>query len=573
MRARISGLLLFSLFVIAEEPPRLQYVATAHQAGPVGYRDPLGVVSPDGQWLATAVNRHLYIQRLNGGPRLELPPSDRLKPWIAWLPDSAQLAVQEQKSPGVTESFIVDIPSGRRRALWKPDAPVNRMSQLAWSPDGKRIAGIVSGSELWVAGIDGVDPRVTKNGTRLSFPAWLPDGQQAACLSGAEGRFRVVAPCGETNAPPLSDRDAYGPFAFTPDGKTLYFGALNDRGTLDLWSRNLPDGASRQLTNFARDTYAPAMMRDGRVLFKTQIFSAQIAAVPAKGGPVSVLTDFQSETPTWDPTGRQIGMTFGTWRRVADDARYPDIAQDLGIISFDEPAPAKAPQTFYASYSEDQGMHWSPNGKWVVFHSHQQSTDDLWLQPADRSTTPRRITNGGYETGWPRWSPDGKWIAYDSYPNPRSPLSLFYVIGVDQTTGTTTAPEHVMIREFKEDVSAPQWLPDSESLIFEGSGETLGRKSLYRISRRGGQAQRIITYSSDQTVSGIAVSPDGKSVAYIAQTAGGVFQIFRVAATGGASVQLTSDSTNKTHPAYSPDGQRLAFTIWTYDAQFWILQP
>ena len=36
-------------------PPRLQYVTTAHQAGPVGYRDPVGAVSPDGVWLAYVV--------------------------------------------------------------------------------------------------------------------------------------------------------------------------------------------------------------------------------------------------------------------------------------------------------------------------------------------------------------------------------------------------------------------------------------------------------------------------------------------------------------------------------------
>ena len=33
--------------------PRLAWVATAHQLGPVGYRDPAGAVSPDGEWIAS----------------------------------------------------------------------------------------------------------------------------------------------------------------------------------------------------------------------------------------------------------------------------------------------------------------------------------------------------------------------------------------------------------------------------------------------------------------------------------------------------------------------------------------
>jgi Tol biopolymer transport system component len=35
---------------------------------------------------------------------------------------------------------------------------------------------------------------------------------------------------------------------------------------------------------------------------------------------------------------------------------------------------------------------------------------------------------------------------------------------------------------------------------------------------------------------------------------------------------VTTDPSNKSQPAWSPDGQRLAFTVWNYDAQFWRLR-
>ncbi len=37
--------------------------------------------------------------------------------------------------------------------------------------------------------------------------------------------------------------------------------------------------------------------------------------------------------------------------------------------------------------------------------------------------------------------------------------------------------------------------------------------------------------------------------------------------------QLTYDPAHKSQPAWSPDGQRLAFTAWRYDAQIWRILP
>jgi Tol biopolymer transport system component len=251
-------------------------------------------------------------------------------------------------------------------------------------------------------------------------------------------------------------------------------------------------------------------------------------------------TAFQAETPSWDPTSRFVGVTFGTWRRVVDDFHYPDIAQDVGILSADSIEAARPLRAIATSVSEDQALCWSPNGKWIAFHSHKDQSDDLWLLPAGGGAPARQITHfgRGFETGWPRWSPDGTRIVFgaDSRSTPRR--NVIYVIGVDQTTGQVTFPE----REIA-------------------------------MNGLAGDAPRIFhQFTSDHRFSGIAVSPDGRWTSFPAPAGNGYFQLYRVPTGGGTAEQLTFDPSNKTQPAVAPDGRRIAFTVWQYDVQFWLLE-
>jgi len=364
-----------------------------------------------------------------------------------------------------------------------------------------------------------------------------------------------------------------GPIAF--DGPSAAFvGRPNDLGTLDLWRLDLATGAAERLTDFARDTYAPYALSDGRVLFKLQQYSTTIARVDAAGGtPVSVTT-FQSETPSWDWAGERIAFTFGSWRRSIDDAEYPDIAQHVGTVSIANGV-ASAPEVVVRrSYSEDQAMHWSPNGRWIVLHSHANGTDDLWLQPADGSATAKPITSGGNETGWPRFSPDGRWIVYPTdYRGPDGDrLGLLQLIGFDQERGEVTQPRReVELIGFEGQAIFAEFAPDSRTIYFEAM-HGVGERAIWRVDRDGGKPELVHRFGSPQWFSGISLSPDAANVAYIAPAPDGHLQLFRVPVAGGEPTQITFDPSDKTHPAWSPGGDQIAFTVFRYLAHFWLLE-
>ena len=316
---------------------------------------------------------------------------------------------------------------------------------LSCGPDG-RAAGLVardSGRQVWIFDADGRVLEIVGQPGALSNIAWTPTGG-VACADSATGRPLLSLECGRSRG--RSDLgEVRGPIAVASDGG-VFVGRPNAAGTVDLWRQDPATGSGARLTGFGRDTYAPYLLDDGRVLFKLQQYTVTIARVGAGGGMTMPVTSFQSETPSWDWSGERIAFTFGSWRRLVDDARYPDITQQIGVVRVADGIAAAPQQIVRHSASEDQGMHWSPNGRWIVLHSHADGTDDIWLQPADGSAPAVPITHGGNETGWPRFSPDGHWIVYPT--DHRGPdgdrLGLLQLLGFDQERG------RVFIGEFAE---------------------------------------------------------------------------------------------------------------------------
>ena len=117
-----------------------------------------------------------------------------------------------------------------------------------------------------------------------------------------------------------------------------------------------------------------------------------------------------------------------------------------------------------------------------------------------------------------------------------------------------------------------EWMPDGARVAFVAR-EGPGRHVLAVVPAAGGPTIIIHRLESEHDFPGLTVSPDGRFLGFVGPGADGYYQIFRVPVAGGPVEQITRDPSNKTQPAWSPDGSRLAYTVWSYTSTFWILAP
>ena len=534
-------------------------------------------VSADGNWAA--------FQRLN---RVHLVSTQTGKE------DSTRLAADLSEISGVAFCGAGKIAQrgkrGSQEGWFLPDegklvfSTIPSDAQLACSSDGKSVAfyresqragGIFAGSATanknfrFKGEAGGVAFNAGNTGVFAIFTG--EDGASSLVLiSLADGATKLIAA-------DLDMNNGNNSIGVSADGRHVYLalasaGAPNNKARhqpdasrwLAIFELDLATGVRRPVVTSQEDNYDPSIAR-GSLYWTRFLRHKAIAAFPSSGGDVHEILE-DAEFPLWTPDGKQIAYIFDS-DRMADGP----LPMDDGIISVNNDArKASQPSVIVAGYHEDFTPAFSPDGRWIAFHSHRSatavpfylsagSTDDVYLRlAADNSAPEIRLTDFGWETGPAFWSPDGRKLMFSSWVKGGTPgIDKIWVLTIDAQSGRVSSRDLFPLPPGIRSAQWTAWSPDGKEIAIEDNqgGE---RRSIWIVGADGSAARKITDYQST-TYGGLDWMPDGKSIVF-SGLSGERMQIFSIARAGGTARQLTRDSANLFHPKVSPDGRWIACT-------------
>jgi serine/threonine protein kinase/Tol biopolymer transport system component len=328
-----------------------------------------------------------------------------------------------------------DLINGAERMIPLPDQKFDELGRLAVHPDGSGVImlGKAHGAafvQIWQLFRDGSQRTVTNDLSDYRELSLRADGSalitvQTQTLS----RLWLLHPNESKPSPIGSGTSRYYDLSVAPDDKILY--ASDASGIADIFEVAATGGDERPLTSAGGRNYAPVVSPDNRyVVFhsnRTGVF--QIWRTNRDGSSPKQLTFEMTEStwPTFSPDGRWIvfqhadpNNPFSLWRVSIDGgtperitagiAIRPTVSPDGKLVAFwhnDEQQSSRwrlkvinfeGGATFNifdvaptVQVQWDTPVHWSPDGKNLVYVDHTGGIDNLWGQPIDGGA-PKQLT-------------------------------------------------------------------------------------------------------------------------------------------------------------------------------------
>jgi TolB protein len=305
-----------------------------------------------------------------------------------------------------------------RRVVFDRGSPI---AQIAWSPDGSRIAyqnRVVSERGIYVANADGSDPVRLTDGINDSWPSWSPDGSRIVFAS---TRYDPsIGLCEPAGADLLCPTDLY---------------------VMDAYGSGL-----ERLTADPAPEYQPVWSPDGRSIAFVRAVqhgnATAIFAMDPSGGDVRQVSSGRGGSdfsPSWSPDGTRL--VFAAIRN-----------EDRGIWVVGADGSGERllmPPDAYLSDPE-----WSPDGRLIAFVRDDAGSDlnALWVVNADGTDRRQLADAPGYGVaGDIAWRPVP--IGSSPTPSPAEPAAVD--VAVSTTRGVAEFPSAVAVGEGGVWVTAP----------------------------------------------------------------------------------------------------------------------
>jgi TolB protein len=214
--------------------------------------------------------------------------------------------------------------------------------------------------------------------------------------------------------------------------------------------------------------------------------------------------------------------------------------------------------------ASDSAPSWSPDGTRIAY-AHSSGTEEgpdragIYVVDAKGGASVQ-ILAGAYS--YPDWSPDGRRLAVADHQRDYWSGGIFTVTATgDSLKKLTFIPGY--------DV---KWSPDGGTLAFE----TYDAGGVYRLwlMAQDGSSPRMLNPQGSDSWFEPDWSPDGSRLAHVRSGAGiAQPEVFVMDGSGHAEERLTNDGFEARYPAWSPDGQWIAWGSWHGNtAELWLMK-
>jgi Tol biopolymer transport system component len=342
---------------------------------------------------------------------------------------------------------------------------------------------------------------------------------------------------------------------WSPDGRKIAL--FSDSRIYDISA----DGSAPDRVLVAPDSGAmyaafPAWSPDG-----TEIAYVQDGGVfvrPVRGGAARRLTS-APRTPhslEWSPDGRLIALVSGNTEFALGAYPWVNIASvgNAGPSAIWVVSPRSGEATRITQGSTlNTSPVWMPDHRALLYISNRDGARDVYRVELDRrgrpASAPQRVTTGlGAHTI--STSRDGRLMAYSNFRLVANIWSVTKAAGAGRAAGEATP-----VTRGTQSVEGLALSPDGRWLAFDS--DRSGNHHIYTVPATGGDAKQLTTGPVDEFMP--HWSPDAKQIAFHAFTRDLARRLEVVSADGGAPVPVTATPRNQRRPAWSPDGRAMVF--------------
>jgi dipeptidyl aminopeptidase/acylaminoacyl peptidase len=314
---------------------------------------------------------------------------------------------------------------------------------LAWSPDGQRLAGTVSGEGPARVTLFDISSGARTPLTEGSGPVWSPDGRRLAFLRG--GDVWAIDAAGGTPARLTSDKDDERMLRWSPDGRHIAFASIRS-GHQDIWVVPSSGGPVRKLTDKAMHhddfRYGPTWSPDGKLVAfvsnRSKWENDDLWVVPVDGGAARQVTRGVRvmSQPVWAADGRTIAFNA-----MADGEYWYGDMSDIYVADVASGVARKVKMQVESSdRNGGQPIFLSGDGATAYFVFLQRGEANLWAVPTSGGVATQMTELGGNMQGIAFSSTANAFAFVHSTPTQAGILKVLPVAGGEPRTLASFGP-------------------------------------------------------------------------------------------------------------------------------------